>query len=142
MATGGKTVRVLDYDIPDDLYYSREHEWVSAKGKTAVIGITDYAQKSLHEIVYVETPKVDSQIQQSQSIGSVESVKSVSDIYTPVAGKIIEINEELAENPELVNQDPYGKGWIAKIHLANFDEDMKELLTAKQYANYIKSLEE
>lgn len=142
MATGGKAVRVLDYDIPDDLYYSREHEWVSAKGKTAVIGITDYAQKSLHEVVYVETPKVDNQIQQSQSIGSVESVKSVSDIFTPVSGRIIEINEELAESPELVNQDPYGKGWIAKIHLANFDEDMKKLLTAEQYANYIKSLEE
>lgn len=141
MVTGGKTMRALDYDVPDDLYYSREHEWISIEDKTAVIGITDYAQKSLHEVVYVETPKVDSQIKQSQSIGSVESVKSVSDIYTPVAGKIIEINEDLAENPELVNQDPYGKGWIAKIHLANFDEDVKKLLTAEQYANYIKSLE-
>ncbi|MFQ6086721.1 MAG: glycine cleavage system protein GcvH [Candidatus Bathyarchaeia archaeon] len=135
-------MRVLDYDVPDDLYYSKEHEWVKIEGKTAVIGITDYAQKSLHEIVYVETPKVDSQIEQFQSIGSVESVKSVSDIFTPVSGKIIEVNTELAESPELINEDPYGKGWIAKVQLANFDEDLKKLLTAERYADYIESLEE
>lgn len=135
-------MQVLDYDVPEDLYYSREHEWVRVEGKKAVIGITDYAQKSLHEVVYVETPKVDSQIEQFQTIGSVESVKSVSDIFTPVSGKIIEINSELDESPELVNEDPYGKGWIAKIQLLNFDEDLKKLLTAKQYASYIESLEE
>ncbi|MFB0567196.1 MAG: glycine cleavage system protein GcvH [Candidatus Bathyarchaeia archaeon] len=135
-------MRVLDYDIPDDLDYSREHEWVRIEGKTAVIGVTDYAQKSLHEVVYVETPKVDSQIEQFQSIGSVESVKSVSDIFTPVSGKIIETNAELAESPELVNEDPYGEGWIVKVQLANSDEDLKKLLTAEQYADYIKSLEE
>ena len=135
-------MRVLDYDIPDDLYYSKEHEWVRIEGKTAVIGVTDYAQKSLHEVVYVETPKVDSQIEQFQSIGSVESVKSVSDIFTPVSGKIIETNAELAESPELVNEDPYGEGWIVKVQLANSDEDLKKLLTAEQYADYIKGLEE
>lgn len=135
-------MRVLDYDIPDDLDYSREHEWVRIEGKTAVIGVTDYAQKSLHEVVYVETPKVDSQIEQFQSIGSVESVKSVSDIFTPVSGKIIETNAELAESPELVNEDPYGEGWIVKVQLANSDEDLKKLLTAEQYADYIKGLEE
>lgn len=135
-------MRVLDYDIPDDLNYSKEHEWVRIEGKTAVIGITDYAQKSLHEVVYVETPKVASQIEQFQSIGSVESVKSVSDIFTPVSGKVIEVNAELAESPELMNEDPYGKGWVAKVQLANFDEDLKKLLTAENYANYIESLEE
>ncbi len=135
-------MRVLDYDIPDNLYYSKEHEWVRVEGKIAVIGITDYAQKSLHEVVYVETPKVNRQIEQFQSIGSVESVKSVSDIFTPVSGKIIEINAELAESPERINEDPYGKGWIAKVQLANFDADLKKLLTAEQYANYIESLEE
>lgn len=135
-------MRVLDYDIPDNLYYSKEHEWVKIEGKTAVIGITDYAQKSLHEIVYAETPKVGSQIEQFQSIGSVESVKSVSDIFTPVSGKITEINAALDDSPELLNEDPYGKGWIAKVQLANFDEDLKKLLTAEQYANYIISLEE
>ncbi len=135
-------MRVLDYDIPDDLYYSKEHEWVRIEGKTAVIGVTDYAQKSLHEVVYVETPKVDSQIEQFQSIGSVESVKSVSDIFTPVSGKITETNAELAESPELVNEDPYGEGWIAKVQLANSDEDLKKLITAEQYADFIKGLEE
>jgi len=135
-------MRVLDYDIPDDLYYSKEHEWVRIEGKTAVIGVTDYAQKSLHEVVYVETPKVDSQIEQFQSIGSVESVKSVSDIFTPVSGKITETNAELVESPELVNEDPYGEGWIAKVQLANSDEDLKKLITAEQYADFIKGLEE
>ncbi len=98
--------------------------------------------RSFHEVVYVETPKVGSQIEQFQTIGSVESVKSVSDIFTPVSGRIIEINAELDESPELINEDPYGKGWIAKIQLVNFDEDLKKLLTAKQYASYIESLEE
>jgi len=135
-------MQVLDYDIPDDLYYSKEHEWVRIEGKTAVIGITDYAQKSLHEIVYVETPKIDSQIEQFQTMGSIESVKSVSDIFAPVSGKITEINTELAESPELINEDPYGRGWIARVQLTNFDEDLKNLLTAEQYADYIKSLEE
>ncbi len=134
-------MRVLNYDIPDELYYSKEHEWVRIEGKTAIIGVTDYAQKSLHEVVYVETPKVNIQIEQFQSIGSVESVKSVSDIFTPVSGKIIETNAELAESPELVNEDPYGEGWIAKVQLANFDEDLKKLLTAEQYADCIKGLE-
>jgi len=132
----------LDYDIPDDLYYSKEHEWVRIEGETAVIGITDYAQKSLHEIVYVDTPKVDSQIEQFQSMGSVESVKSVSDIFAPVSGKITEINAELAESPELLNEDPYGRGWIAKVQLTSLEKDLKNLLTAEQYADYIRSLEE
>ncbi len=135
-------MQVLDYDIPDNLYYSRDHEWVKVEGKTAAIGITDYAQKSLHEVVYVETPKVNSQIEQFQSIGSVESVKSVSDIFTPVSGKVIETNTELIESPELVNEDPYGKGWIARVQLAKLDADLKKLLSAQQYAEYIKNLEE
>jgi len=101
---------VLDYDVPDNFYYSKEHEWIKIEGETAVIGITDYAQESLHEIVYVETPKVGSQIEQFQSIGSVESIKSVSDLFSPVSGKVIEINAYLAESPELLNEDPYVKG--------------------------------
>jgi glycine cleavage system H protein len=135
-------MRVLDYDIPDNLYYSKEHEWVRVEGKTAVFGITDYAQKTLHEIVYVETPKANAQIEQFQSVGSVESVKSVSDLFSPVSGKVIEVNTELAESPELLNEDPYGRGWIAKVELTSFDKDLKKLLTAKQYADYIRSLEE
>jgi len=135
-------MRVLDCEIPDKLYYSKEHEWVMIEGKEAVVGITDYAQRQLHEIVYVEVQKVGANIEQSQTIGTVESVKAVSDIFAPVSGKISKVNEELAENPELLNQDPYCKGWLARINLKDFNKDLRELMTTQQYAEYIKGLEE
>jgi len=134
-------MRVLDYEIPDTLCYSREHEWVRIEGKEAVVGITDYAQKQLHEIVYVEVQKVGANIEQFQAMGTVESVKSVSDIFAPVSGTITKVNEELAESPEILNQDPYGKGWLARINLKDFKNDLKKLLTAQQYADYIKEME-
>jgi len=134
-------MQVLNYNLPDELHYSKEHEWVRLEGKTAVVGITDYAQKQLHEIVYVEVQKGGSEVKQFQTMGTVESVKSVSDIFSPVTGKITEVNTQLAESPELLNQDPYGKGWIAKISLTDFKRDSQELLTAKQYAELIKNLE-
>jgi len=135
-------MRVLDYEIPDKLYYSKEHEWVRIEGTEAVVGITDYAQKRLHEIVYVEVQKVGANIEQLQTIGTVESVKSVSDIFAPVSGKITKINEELAESPELLNQDPYRKGWLTRINLKDFNKDLRKLMTAQQYAEYIKGMEE
>jgi len=135
-------MRILDFEIPDKLYYSKEHEWVKIEGKEAVVGITDYAQKQLHEIVYVEVQKVGVNIEQFQTMGTVESVKSVSDIFSPVSGNITKVNEELAESPELLNQDPYGKGWLAKINLTDFNEDLKKLMTAQQYADFIKGMEE
>jgi len=135
-------MRVLDYEIPDKLFYSKEHEWVMVEGKEAVVGITDYAQKQLHEIVYVEVQKVGANIEQFQTIGTVESVKAVSDIFAPVSGKITKINEELAESPELLNQDPYSKGWLARINLKDFNKDSRKLMTAQQYAEYIKGMEE
>jgi len=135
-------MRVLDYEIPDKLYYSKEHEWVQIEGNEAVVGITDYAQKQLHEIVYVEVQKIGSNIEQFQTMGTVESVKSVSDLFAPVSGKITKINQELAESPELLNQDPYGKGWLARISLADLRKDLKKLLTSKQYADFIKEIEE
>jgi glycine cleavage system H protein len=134
-------MRVNDIEIPERLYYSKEHEWVKLKGKEAVVGITDYAQKQLHDIVYVETPKVGTNIKQFQTMGTVESVKSTSEIFTPVTGNVIKINGELAESPELLNQDPYGKGWLARIALKDFDSDVKKLLTAQQYADYVKNME-
>jgi len=135
-------MRVLDYEIPDGLYYSKEHEWVRVEGKDAVVGITDYAQKQLHEIVYVEVQKVATKIEQFQTMSTVESVKSVSDIFAPMSGKITKINDELTESPELLNQDPYGKGWLARINLKDFNKDLKKLMTAQQYADYIKGMEE
>ncbi len=134
-------MRVLDYEVPDKLYYSKEHEWVKLEGNEAVVGITDYAQKQLHEIVYVEVQKVGANIEQFQTLGTVESVKSVSDIFSPVSGKVTKVNEELAESPELLNQDPYGKGWLVCVNLKDFNKDMKKLLTAQQYVDYIKSME-
>ena len=135
-------MRALDCDIPDELYYSKEHEWAKLEGKEAVVGITDYAQKQLHDIVYVEVKKVGVSVEQFQTVGTVESVKSASDIYSPVSGKVTKVNEELAESPELLNQDPYGKGWLAKFSLKDFNEDTKKLLAAQQYADLIKSMEQ
>ena len=134
-------MRVLDYEIPDKLIYSKEHEWVSLEGKEAVVGITDYAQKQLHEIVYVEIQQEGSEVKQFQTMGTVESVKSVSDVFSPVTGKIIKVNKELSDSPERLNEDPYGKGWLARISLTDFKKDMEKLLTAAQYADYIKTME-
>jgi len=135
-------MRVRDYEIPDELYYSKEHEWARVEGEYAVVGITDYAQKALHEIVYVETPTIGFKLKQMESMGVVESVKAVSNIFAPFSGEIIEINEDLAESPELLNKDPYGAGWIARIHLTNLKNDLKNLMKAQQYAEYIIKLEE
>jgi glycine cleavage system H protein len=135
-------MRVLGYEIPDELWYSKEHEWVRLEGKEAVVGITDYAQKQLHEIVYVEIQKEGSEVKQFQTMGTVESVKSVSDVFSPVTGKITKVNAELGDSPELLNQDPYGKGWLAKINLPDHKKSTDKLFTAKQYANYIKTMEE
>jgi len=134
-------MRINDFEIPEGLYFSKEHEWVKVEGKEAVVGITDYAQKQLHDIVYVEVPKVGTNIKQFQTMGTVESVKSTSEIFTPVTGKVVKVNKELAESPELLNQDPYGKGWLARITVKDFDADLKKLLTAQQYADYIKTTE-
>jgi glycine cleavage system H protein len=130
-------MRVNDIEIPEGLFYSKEHEWVKLEGKEAVVGITDYAQKQLHDIVYVEVPKVGTVIKQFQTIGTVESVKSASEVFTPVTGNVVKINRELAESPELLNQDPYGKGWLVRIALKDFNSDVKKLLTAQQYADYV-----
>ena len=135
-------MRVLDYEIPDRLYYSKEHEWLLLEDKEATIGITDYAQKQLHEIVYVEIHKERTEIKQFQTMGTVESVKSVSDLFSPITGKITRVNTELSDSPELLNQDPYGKGWMAKVDITDPRKDFAKLLTSQQYAEYLKSLEE
>ncbi len=130
-----------EYIVPENLYYTKEHEWLKVQGDTAIMGITDYAQKSLHEIVFVDLPEVGRKVKQMESIGTVESVKAVSEIYTPISGEIIEVNTELNEKPELVNQDPYGKGWIAKIRPENLDRELENLMPPKEYREYLKTLE-
>ena len=129
-----------EYVVPENLYYTKEHEWLKVQGDTAIMGITDYAQKSLHEIVFVDLPEVGRKVKQMESIGTVESVKAVSEIYTPISGEIIEVNTELSEKPELVNQDPYGKGWIAKIQPENLEKELKNLMTPQEYKEHLKTL--
>lgn len=122
--------------VPSDLKYTSEHEWIRVEGDRATVGITDYAQKELGDVVYVDLPAVGEKIKAKAEMGSVESVKAVSDIYAPLTGEIMAVNEELQFNPELVNQDPYGKGWIAEIEIAN-PEELQKLLTAEEYRKLI-----
>jgi len=133
-------MNVQGYNIPEELRFSKEHEWIRVKKDHATVGITDYAQRALHEIVYVELPKVGSKLKQMQSMGTVESVKAVSEVFSPVSGDIIEVNEKLAESPELLNKDPYNDGWIIKVRPTNLKKDLEKLMTAQQYAEYVKKL--
>ncbi|HUR60814.1 MAG TPA: glycine cleavage system protein GcvH [Candidatus Thermoplasmatota archaeon] len=118
---------------PDDLLYSKSHEWVKLAGSTATIGITDHAQEALNDIVYVELPKVGQEFGLEQEFGVVESVKSVSDLFMPLAGKVTEVNTSLDDKPETLNEDPYGKGWLIKVTLKD-PSQAKQLLSAAQYA--------
>ena len=117
---------------PGDLLFSKEHEWVKVDGDSATIGITDYAQSALGDIVYVELPKVGATIVQFSNVGVIESVKAVSDLYTPMSGEVVEVNESLESDPAAVNREPYGAGWLLKIHMARPDE-VKSLLSSAEY---------
>ncbi len=132
-------MKVSDYEVPEGLYYTKEHEWVKLEGSNCRVGITDYAQKSLHEVVFVDLPKVSARIVRSQSLGSVESVKAVSDVFAPISGDVTEVNVKLADSPELVNQQPYGDGWIAVIKASNLEAELKNLLNAKSYADFLRT---
>jgi glycine cleavage system H protein len=121
---------------PEDFRYTKEHEWVKAEGDSGTVGITDHAQKELGDIVYVDLPKPGTVVEKGKSLGSVESVKAVSDIYAPVSGEVTEINTVLAEAPEKLNEDPHGAAWLVKMRLSAPDE-IKELLTAADYQSYV-----
>ena len=123
-------------NVPSDLKYANSHEWVRVSGDTGTVGITDHAQQELGDIVYVDLPKVGSRIDAGKSLGSVESVKAVSDIYSPVSGEIIEINESLADAPEKLNSDPHGDAWLVKIRLSNAGE-IQNLMSASDYQTYV-----
>ena len=121
---------------PDDMHYTKQHEWVRVSEGAGVVGITDYAQKELGDIVYVDLPRVGATLEQGKVMGSVESVKAVSDIYAPVSGEVIEINDLLATAPEKLNESPHGDGWLIKIRLSVPDE-IKGLLSADDYQKYV-----
>jgi glycine cleavage system H protein len=119
-------------EFPEGLLYSETHEWVREEGDRAVIGLTDYAQSQLKDVVYVDLPEIGSEFKKGESMGVIESVKTVADIFSPVSGKVIEKNLELKDHPEWVNTDPYGKGWLLKMELKE-REELKSLLSSKAY---------
>jgi glycine cleavage system H protein len=120
---------------PTDLLFSKEHEWVKLDGDSATVGITDYAQNALGDIVYVELPRVGSSIKQFANVGVIESVKAVSDLFTPVSGEVVEVNALLENDPAAANRDPYGAGWLLKVKLADPSE-AKSLLSSGEYAKF------
>lgn len=119
-------------NTPSELKYTKDHEWIKVEGETATIGITDYAQSELGDIVFVDVDTVDEDLNEGDVFGSVEAVKTVSDLYLPVAGTVLEVNPELEDEPELVNTDPYGKGWIIKLKISDAT-DLSALLSAEDY---------
>ncbi|MGH7864923.1 MAG: glycine cleavage system protein GcvH [Candidatus Binataceae bacterium] len=123
-------------EIPPGLRYSKEHEWVATEDAVATVGITDHAQDQLGEIVYIELPAVGDKISKDDPFGVVESVKAVSDIYAPVSGTVVEVNEDLPESPQTVNEDPYGDGWLIKVKISD-PADLEELMDGEEYAELI-----
>jgi len=131
-----------EYNVPEGMYYTKEHEWVRLEGDKCRIGVTDYAQNSLHEIVYVDLPKIGLKVAHMQSLGTVESVKAVADVYSPITGTILEVNNALSDAPELVNKSPYGEGWITIISPEVLKEELPGLLTAASYKDFLKKITE
>ncbi len=124
-------------NVPQNLLYSKDHEWVKVEGNKVTIGITDFAQNQLGDVVFVDTPAPQTEYKAGDSLCSVESVKAVSDVYAPVSGMVVDVNEELAGSPQSMNEDPYGKGWIATMEMTNSAEDLKALLDAAGYTKLL-----
>lgn len=126
---------------PEDYYYTKDHEWVKIDGDTATIGITDFAQKQLGDVVYVELPEPGTQLEFHQSMGVIESVKAVSDVYSPISGEVLESNEALNDAPETLNEEPHTKGWIIRIKVKDHSE-VEKLMSVSDYEKYLEGLEE
>ena len=135
-----RLVKVDDYEVPEGLYYSKEWTWVKLEDGKARIGITDYAQKQLKEIVFAELPNVGDEVIKGEPFGTVESVKSVSDLVAPLSGEVVEVNLEAADNPQIINEDPYGKGWLIVVSPSNLDEDLKTLMDFEESVEWHKEL--
>ena len=125
---------------PSDSRYTKEHEWVRTEGEIGVIGITDHAQKALGDIVYVDLPKPGARVEKGKTMGSVESVKAVSDVYAPVSGEVIEVNEMLTTSPEKLNEDPHGEAWLVKVRMSD-PVELADLLSASDYQKYAEAEE-
>ena len=133
-------MKVDDTEVPEDLYYTKEHEWMKIENDKCRVGITDYAQNSLHEVVYVDLPNIGKVLAQNAIFGTVESVKAVSELYSPLSGEVVERNEKLVDSPELVNQQPYGSGWIVIVKPSRLNDDLKSLLNAEGYAAFLQEV--
>jgi glycine cleavage system H protein len=123
---------------PSEYIYSREHEWVRVEDDVCVLGITEFAQQELGEVVFVELPEVGQVFNSGDEVGTIESVKAVAEIYSPVAGEVVEINEAVVDDPELINEDPHGEGWLIKVRFSSA-ADLKDLMNAEKYEEYVKS---
>jgi len=128
-------------NFPDDLKYTREHEWARVKGNRAAVGITEFAQEQLGDIVYVELPEIGDMVKKGESFGVVESTKAVSELFSPVTGKVAEVNDPLADAPETINEDPYEEGWMIQVEMSSPGE-LAELMDAATYANFVKEEQE
>lgn len=131
----------LSYQVPDGLFYTKEHEWARVTGGTAKVGITDYAAKTLNDIVYLTLPSAGKEVKQLSSFGTVESIKAVSELYAPLSGTVTGTNQELTNHPELINQSPYEAGWIIELKPSMLEEERKTLLSPTQYEEFLKSLD-
>jgi len=133
-------LNVEGYEVPEGLYYSKDWMWIKVEDGKVRIGITDYAQKQLNEVVFAELPKVGDEVVKGEPFGTVESVKSVSDLIAPVSGKVLEVNSEVSNTPGTLNEDPYNKGWILVVSPTNLQEDLKALMTFEQAVEWHKEL--
>lgn len=129
------------HNIPDGLRYTREHEWARHDAGVVTVGITEYAAKTLNDVVYLSLPSLGQAVKQFGEFGTVESIKAVSELYSPLSGKVTKVNSALTDHPELVNQSPYGEGWIIEITPSNLDQENGKLLDSKQYAEFLTSLD-
>jgi glycine cleavage system H protein len=133
-------MNVQGYEVPDDLLYTKEHEWAKQEGAVVRVGITDYAAKTLNDVVYVTAPKPKSTVSQFASMGTVESIKAVSELYSPLSGTVVRVNEALDSHPELVNRSPYGEGWIIEVEPSGFARERTSLMGAKAYGEHLMAL--
>src|SRR5712692_10911623 len=130
-------MKFREYNLPEDLLYTKEHEWARMSGRRVKVGITDYAAKTLNDVVYVSLPKGGRRLRQMEVLGTVESIKAVSELYSPVSGTVTTVNEALSSRPELVNQSPYGQGWLIEVEPSNFESEKRNLLDAKAYSLHL-----
>ena len=130
----------FEYEVPEGLLYSRNHEWVQVKGRIATVGVTDYVQKKLREVLYIELPNTNVKVVRGQHVATIESVRASHEVRSPVSGKIVEVNARLVDSPELINEYPYESGWIFKAEISNEDE-LNDLMDADEYLRYLTELE-